>query len=206
MSESRHKKPVLYSYFRSSCSWRVRTCLNWKGIDYEIKPVNLLKEEQEVPTLEIDGLVLTQSIAIIEYLEETHKENPLLPEDPGERALVRSIVQAIASDTQPVTNLRVIKYAGEDHKEEWAKHWMSVMFKGIEDQLARVAGDYCVGNKVTLADVCLVPQVFNAQRVNVDMTQFPTIQAIADRLLELEAFKRAHPYRQIDCPADLKEN
>ncbi|CAG8597966.1 13531_t:CDS:2 [Acaulospora colombiana] len=126
---------------------------------------------------------------------------------------VRSIVQAIASDTQPVTNMRVLKYAGEDRKEEWLKHWMSVMFKAIENQLASVAGDYCVGNEVTLADVCLVPQVYNAYRLaslviirfNVDMTPFPIIKGISERLLELEAFKMAHPHRQIDCPPELKE-
>ncbi|RHZ76037.1 hypothetical protein Glove_208g212 [Diversispora epigaea] len=210
-----HEKPVLYSYFRSSCAWRVRTVLNWKGIDYEIKSVNLVKEEQktleysklnplkEVPTLIIDGLVLTQSLAIIEYLEETRPEKAVLPKEPGKRALVRSLVLAIASDTQPVTNLRILNYLGDDRKEEWTKYWMSYIFEGIEKQLKEVAGDYCVGNEVTLADICLVPQVFNANRFKVDLTPFPIIQRISDKLLELEAFKKAHPFRQIDCPSEL---
>ncbi|RIA93238.1 maleylacetoacetate isomerase-like protein [Glomus cerebriforme] len=210
--------PTLYAYYRSSCSWRVRTTLNWKRIDYETIPISLIKDEQKtpeysslnplqvVPTLKIDGVSLTQSIAILEYLEETRPEKPLLPRDPIKRALVRSLVQAIASDTQPVTNLRVVKYAGEERRDEWLNYWMTYAFQRIEVQLATTAGDYCVGNEVTLADVCLVPQVYNANRVNVDMSKFPTIQRINNKCLELDAFKKAHPHRQIDCPDELKEN
>ncbi|CAI2165840.1 7045_t:CDS:2 [Funneliformis geosporum] len=206
--------PTFYSYYRSSCSWRVRTTLNWKGIDYETIPISLIKDEQKtseyaflnpfqvVPTLEIDGTLLTQSIAILEYLEETRPEKPLLPKDPIKRALVRSLVQAIASDTQPITNLRVIKYAG---KEEWPKYWMTYNFQFIEVQLSSTAKEYCMGDEVTFADVCLVPQVYNALRVEVDMTKFPIIHRIYIKCLELDAFKAAHPHRQIDCPSELKE-
>ncbi|GBB91319.1 hypothetical protein RclHR1_18530001 [Rhizophagus clarus] len=209
--------PTLYDYYRSSCSWRIRTTLNWKEINYETIPVNLLKDEQKtteykainpfqvVPTLKIDGVTLTQSIAILEYLEETRPGKPLLPKDPIKRALVRSLMQAIVSDTQPITNLRVLKYVEEARRDEWPNHWMTYSFHLIEAQLAATAGEYCIGDEVTFADVCLVPQVFNANRVKVDMTKFPIIQRIYNKCLELKEFNMAYPYRQIDCPDELKE-
>ncbi|CAJ0635975.1 8420_t:CDS:2 [Entrophospora sp. SA101] len=210
--------PTLYSYYRSSCSWRVRTSLNWKEIDYDIIPINLLKEEhksieytnlnplQEVPTfISSDGKVLTQSIAILEYLEEVYPQKPLLPSnDPYEKSLVRSLVQMIASDTQPIQNLRVLNYVGKDKKLEWAEHWITVNFQGIERQLSLTSKDYCVGNKVTLADICLEPQVYNANRYNVDMTKFPTIQKIVNNLNKLEEFRKSHPNNQVDCPENMK--
>ncbi|CAG8617012.1 7848_t:CDS:2, partial [Paraglomus occultum] len=176
------KRPILYSYWRSSCSWRVRISLLWKDIDYKTIPVNLLLNEhvdftllkrsaeyiainpmQEVPTLIIDGNTLTQSLAILEYLEETRTEKPLLPSDPLIRAKVRSLVSAIAIDTQPAQNLRILRQLGDDKSQDWAKHWITWAFEGIEKQLSSTAGNYCVGDEVTLADVCLVPQVFNAR-------------------------------------------
>ncbi|CAG8734835.1 16183_t:CDS:2 [Cetraspora pellucida] len=210
------EKPILYTYYRSSCAWRVRTCLNWKGIDCEYCFVSILKEEQKeekysdmnpyklVPTLKIDGIVLTQSVAIIEYLEETRPEKPLLPKDPHKRALVRSLVQAIAGDIQPLQNLRIllnIESLGGD-KKEWAKSCISNGFEGVEKQLAKTSGKFCVGDEVTLADICLLPQVYNANRYEIDMTKFPLIQRIANDLSELEAFKKAHPDNQADCNSE----
>ncbi|CAG8526942.1 11551_t:CDS:2 [Dentiscutata erythropus] len=208
------EKPILYSYYRSSCSWRVRTCLNWKGIDYEYCPVNVMegaqnKEEYSeinpyefVPTLKINGIVLSQSVAILEYLEEIRPEKPLLPKDPYKRALVRSLVQAIAGDIQPLQNLRPINFIesiGGD-KKEWINYCI-----GVEKQLSKSSGKYCVGDEVTLADVVLLPQVYNATRFNIDMTKFPLIQRIANDLSELDAFKKANPQNQIDCPAEEKK-
>ncbi|CAG8476084.1 7981_t:CDS:2 [Paraglomus brasilianum] len=205
------ERPILYSYWRSSCSWRVRTSLLWKNIDYNTIPVNLLVNEhksaeytainpmQEVPTLVIDGNTLTQSLAILEYLEETHTEKPLLPSDPLTRAKVRSLVGAIAIDTQPAQNLRILKYVGDEKSQDWAKHWITWAFEGIEKQLSSTAGNYCVGDEVTLADVCLVPQVFNARRCGVDMSRFPIISRIDANCVKLEAFKLSDPYAQIDC-------
>jgi len=165
-----------------------------------------INPSQVVPALKIDGVTLTQSIAILEYLEETRPEKPLLPKDLTKRALVRSLVQAVVSDTQPVTNLGVIKYVEEARREEWPNYWMTFSFQRIEAQLAITAGEYCVGDEVTFADICLIPQVYKAYRVKVDMSKFPIIQRIYDKCLELNAFKMAHPHRQIDCPNELKEN
>lgn len=209
--------PVLYTYFRSSCSWRVRIALNLKGIKYRAKFVNLLKGEQSeqeyasvnpqklVPSLVIGGAVLTQSVAILEYLDEAYPDMPLLPKDAIQRAQVRALVQIVAADTQPIQNLRVLQYVGESKKAEWAKHWITSAFKVLETQLVRTAGRYCFGNSVTQADVCLVPQVYGAKRWGVDMTSFPTIERVTKNLEALEAFKEADWQAQEDCPADLKE-
>ncbi|XP_077995663.1 maleylacetoacetate isomerase-like isoform X2 [Glandiceps talaboti] len=209
-------KPVLYSYFRSSCSWRVRTALALKGIEYETKGVNLLKSEQlsdnysganpmqQVPTLDIDGHKLTQSLAILEYLEETRPDPPLLPKDPAERAVTRQISETIASGIQPIQNLAVLKYVGDEKKAEWGRYWIDRGFQGLEKMLVNTAGKYCVGDQVTMADLCLVPQIYNANRFKVDMSQFPTISRINDALSQLDAFKTSHPSNQPDCPDDVK--
>lgn len=208
-------KPVLYSYFRSSCSWRVRIALVYKGIDFEYKFVNLLngdhKKEEflklnpcgHVPVLIDKGNTIASSAAILEYLEETVPSPPLLPKDPASRAKVREIVDGILSGIQPLQNMKVLKYVGENFNS-WAKHWVESGFGAIERILKESHGIYCVGDDVTLADVCLVPQIFNANRFNVDMTQFPIINEISSRLNELKAFKDTHPLTQPDCPADLK--
>jgi maleylacetoacetate isomerase len=182
---------ILYSYWRSSCSWRVRLALAAKGIKYEYKPIDLLKGEQsassyteinplkEIPSLLIDGHVLGQSVAILEYINETRPDFPLLPKDPAGRAKVRQIVESIAGDTQPIQNQRVLKkvaeIAGEEQKAVWAKHWIQNGFEGVERILAKSAGKYSYGDEFTLADCCLIPQVYNAYRFGVDMSQFPTI-------------------------------
>jgi len=210
----------LYGYFRSSAAFRVRIALNLKGLDYEQSSIHLRKNEQRkndylalnpqglVPTLEEDGELLTQSLAIIEYLEETHPEPPLLPVHPVARARVRSLAMAVACDIHPIDNLRVLRYLGKplghDDKavESWFNHWIEVGFEGIERILAEdgESGLFCHGDQPTLADICLVPQVFNAQRyTSFNFEPFPTITRIFANCMKLEAFDRARPERQPDA-------
>jgi len=207
---------VLSSYWRSSCSWRVRICLALKGIEYEYIPVHLLNDggEQlkleysaknpmkELPCLEIDGLKLGQSMAIIQYLEETRPGvSPLLPEAPVARYRVRQICDSITQDTQPVQNLRVLKkvmgfFEGEEkdkHKLEWGKWAIELGFDGVEKMLETSAGKYCVGDSVSFADLVLVPQVYNAKRFGVDLSKYPIIVRVDAELTKLEAFQKAHP-------------
>lgn len=210
-------KPVLYSYFRSSCSWRVRIGLAIKGIEYDYKPVNLLKGEQlgdaylavnpsgQVPTLDIDGLKLTQSLAILEYLEETRQGTPLLPKDPKQRAIVRQISEVIASGIQPNQNLSILKLVGDDRKKQWGHDIIAKGFRSLETLLETSAGKYCVGDEVTMADLCLVPQVYNANRFQVDMSKFPIIARVNAALLELDTFKASDPIKMADCPEDLRQ-
>ncbi|KAL0489195.1 maleylacetoacetate isomerase GSTZ [Acrasis kona] len=212
------ERPVLYSYWRSSASWRVRIAMNLKKIQFEYKAVNLLKGEQKseehtklnpssaIPVLVIDGNVLCQSISILEYLEETRSEgNHLLPKDPYQRSVVRNIVQMIASDTSPIQNLRVLNKVsndfGEQHKLKWAKDVIEAGLKPVEQVLrtSSSSGQYCVGDQVSLADLCLVPQVYNAKRFNVDMEQFPKIKEINDNLMKIKEFIEAHPDNQPDA-------
>jgi len=211
-------QPILYSYFRSSCSWRVRTALALKGIDYETHAVNLLKDANlqseykelnpmgQVPALVIDGHTLADSLTIMEYLDETRPEPPLFPRnDPFKKALVRQVCQCIAGGIQPLQNLAVLRYLGEDRKAEWGHHFINKGFQNLEKILEGTAGKYCVGDEVTMADLCLVPQVFNANRFKVDMSPFPTISRINETLSHLEAFKVSHPTKQPDCPEDLRK-
>ncbi|XP_059816547.1 maleylacetoacetate isomerase isoform X2 [Hypanus sabinus] len=220
-------KPVLYSYFRSSCSWRVRigeapttgcnlkSCVSlaFKGIEYEQVAVNLVKDGgqqyadsfkklnpmKQVPALSIDGIVLSQSMAIIHYLEETRPNPRLLPADPKKRAQVRMISDLITSGIQPLQNLGVLQRVGEE-KLDWAQHFIINGLQAVECLLQQVSGRYCVGDEVTMADLCLVPQVYNAVRYKVDMAPFPTISKINKSLLELEPFKVSHPSCQPDSP------
>ncbi|KYO19789.1 maleylacetoacetate isomerase isoform B [Alligator mississippiensis] len=210
-------KPVLYSYFRSSCSWRVRIALALKGITYDQVPVNLLKDGgqqlaaefqvvnpmQQVPALKIDGITLSQSLAIIEYLEETRPNPRLLPQDQKKRAQVRMISDHIVSGIQPLQNLAVLQRVGEK-KLEWAQHYITNGFQALEQILKNTAGRYCVGDEVSMADLCLVPQVYNAERYKVDLAPYPTITRINKTLLELEAFQVSHPTKQPDTPAELR--
>jgi maleylpyruvate isomerase len=211
----------LYSYFRSSASYRVRIALNLKGLDYETVPVHLVRDGGEqlkpeyrvmnpdaiVPTFMDGNEVITQSLAIIEYLEETHPEPPLLPAKAIDRAFVRSIALQLACEIHPLDNLRVLKYlkhtvkTGDDVKDAWYRHWVESGFASLETRLAsdtRV-GTFCFGDSPTLADLCLVPQVFNARRFNIDLAPFPTIVRIADHAATLDAFHRAAPAQQPDA-------
>ncbi|XP_076407260.1 maleylacetoacetate isomerase isoform X4 [Peromyscus maniculatus bairdii] len=170
-------KPVLYSYFRSSCSWRVRIALALKGIDYETVPINLVKDGgqqfsedfqtlnpmKQVPALKIDGIVIGQSLAIMEYLEETRPTPRLLPQDPQKKAIVRMISDLIASGIQPLQNLSVLKQVGQEKQLPWAQKVITSGFNALEQILQSTAGKYCVGDEVTMADVCLAPQVANAE-------------------------------------------
>ncbi|KAK2527652.1 maleylacetoacetate isomerase isoform X2 [Columba livia] len=210
-------KPILYSYFRSSCSWRVRIALALKGIAYDVVPVNLLKDGgeqfsaefkavnpmQQVPVLKIDGITLSESLAIIHYLEDTRPNPRLLPQDPKKRAQVRMIADHIAAGIQPIQNLSILNKIGEK-KMEWAQNCVVSGFQALEQILQHTAGRYCVGDEVSMADLCLVPQVANAERFKVDMGPYPTITRINKALLELEAFKVSHPSRQPDTPAELR--
>ncbi|XP_037781729.1 probable maleylacetoacetate isomerase 2 isoform X1 [Penaeus monodon] len=208
-------KPILYSYFRSSCSWRVRIALAHKGVDYEYRAINLLKQEQvsdeykklnpigQVPALIVNENTLTQSISILEYLEEAFPQKPLLPKDLLKRAKVREVCEIIGSGIQPLQNLSVLQKIGET-KMEWGHFYIQKGFVALEQVLANSAGKYCVGDEVTIADCCLVPQVYNANRFKVDMAAFPVISRVHDALMSLDAFKAAHPSQQPDCPEDLK--
>lgn len=215
----------LYSYFRSSASYRVRIALNLKGLPYETVPVHLLKNGGEqfapayrqlnpdalVPALiaeSADGAaVLTQSLAIIEYLEEIHPEPRLLPQNALDRAYVRSIALSIACDIHPLNNLRVLKYlvrtlkVDEDSKNAWYRHWCEQGLAAIETTLAKDkrVGKFCYGDTPTLADCCLVPQVANAQRLNCDLSQMPTIMRINEACVALDAFANAAPAKQPDA-------
>jgi maleylpyruvate isomerase len=208
---------ILYDYFRSSAAFRVRIALNLKGLAYERRFIHLRKGDQRapeyrgknpqglVPTLEVGGRHLTQSLAIIEYLEERHSHPALLPAGAEDRAWVRSIALAIACDIHPIDNLRVLQYlakkldVAEPARDDWYRHWIREGFEAIEAQLAGRSGRHCFGDTPTLADVCLVPQVFNSQRLSLDLAPYPRIRAIHESCMALPAFADAQPSRQPDA-------
>jgi maleylacetoacetate isomerase len=208
----------LYGYFRSSAAFRVRIALHLKGLEFENAFIHLRKGEQKsatylslnptglVPAFEDDGQVLIQSLAICEYLDETHPEPPFLPGHPADRARVRSLAQIVACDIHPINNLRVLNYlAGplghdQDAVAAWYNHWILEGFEGYERIVASdgQAGAFSHGDSPSLADICLVPQIFNARRFKLDLAAFPTIRRIFDSCMELEAFRKAAPENQPD--------
>ncbi|XP_026209523.1 maleylacetoacetate isomerase isoform X2 [Anabas testudineus] len=210
-------KTVLHGYFRSSCSWRVRIAFALKGIEYDQAPVNLIKDGgqqfteqykkinpmQQVPAVEIDGITLSQSLAAIQYIDETRPGPRLLPADPVKRAQVRMISDLIASGIQPLQNVYVLQKVGAE-KIQWAQHFIERGFQALEPMLKQTAGKYCVGDEISMADICLVPQVYNAQRYKVDVDQYPTIKRLNQTLLEIDAFQVTHPSRQPDTPVDMR--
>lgn len=207
----------LYNYFRSSASFRVRIALELKGLSYDYLPVHLVKGEHKqpgyaavspsllVPTLETDaGEHLSQSMAIIEYLDETHPEPALLPREPLERARVRALAQLIACEIHPLNNLRVLKYlvrelkVEEEAKNTWYRHWVRDGLEAFERELSRLpASTYCYGETPTLADCCLVPQIFNGQRFNVDFSGLPRTMGAFEACMKHPAFQKAQPS---NCP------
>ncbi|WP_404403038.1 maleylacetoacetate isomerase [Idiomarina seosinensis] len=210
---------TLYGYWRSSASFRVRLALYLKQLPFDYQPVHLVKEGGEqhqsayrqlnpsslVPTLVIDDKVMHQSLAIIEYLDERYPQSPLLPAAPDERASVRALAYDLACELQPVTNLRVLQYLSgtlnctDQQRNNWIHHWVNKSFTAFEQRLTETAGDYCYGDSVTLADICLLPQVYNAQRFKVPLDNYPTLTAVHERLQHLNPVQQARPENQPDA-------
>jgi len=208
----------LFSYFRSSCAYRVRIALNIKNIPYDIIPIHLLKEGGEqytleyrqlnpsaqVPTLVDKGVPMGQSLAILEYIEEKYPSIPLLPSSPIDRALVRQMNEIINSGMQPLQNLSVTQYLyhqltiSDEQKTQWLTTWMHRGFESLENLFQKHSGLFCFGDHVTLADCCLIPQVFSAQRFGVDLSPFSKTMTIYKKATELSAFIQASPERQPD--------
>jgi maleylacetoacetate isomerase/maleylpyruvate isomerase len=212
----------LYTYWRSTAAYRVRIALNLKSVEYTSIPVHLVRDGGEqrkpeflelnpqglVPVLSDGAADISQSLAIIGYLEETCPDPPLLPASPLERARVRSLATAIACDIHPICNLRVLQYLGsklgadDEQRSAWIHHWISLGFDALEKRLSEdsATGTYCHGEQPGLADICLVPQVYNADRFECDMKPYPTIRRIQQACLDLAGFRDAAPESQVDAP------
>ncbi len=211
-------RPVLYDYWRSSASYRVRIALHLKGVAFDRVPVNLLESEQRsdsyrarnpqgfVPMLETDGRQITQSLAIIDYLDATISEPRLIPADPAARAHVQALALTIACDIHPVNNLRILKYLsglGVDQaaRDDWYRHWIIEGFDALEALAAPRAGAFLHGDTPTLADICLVPQAYNARRFDVALERWPALARADANAQALPAFAAAHPDRVAPAPA-----
>ena len=207
-------RAILYDYFRSSAAYRVRIALNLKGVDYEQRPINLAKGAQKsaayralnpqgfVPMLDIDGHQLTQSLAICDYLDAKFKANPFVPKDAAERSHVLALALTIACDIHPLNNLRVLKYLegtlgqSQDAKDEWYRHWVVEGLAALETMAQPRAGAFLVGDAPSLADICLVPQLYNARRFSVPIADYPTLRRADETASAHPAFAAAHPDRQ----------
>jgi len=211
----------LYTFFRSSASYRVRIALNWKGIGYEQAAIHLrrgggeqlmpayqaLNPQGLVPALEDNGRILTQSLAIIEYLEETHPNPPLLPQNAADKALVRSMALVIACEVHPIQNLRVLNYVKATYNQtdeqvnKWAQHWIDLGLSALQEMIIGQSkgGKFCFGDSPTLADICLIPQLGNARRYGCDLSKYPTILAIEKNCNAIPAFTDAAPEKQPDA-------
>lgn len=209
----------LYGYWRSSASFRVRLALYLKKLPFDYQSVHLIKDGGEqhtpeykklnpaslVPTFVDDDVTLNQSLAIIEYLDERYAQRPLLPSDPVDRAKARALAYDLACELQPITNLRVLQYltgtlnCSDEQRNDWIHHWVHTAFTAFEQRLTETAGEYCYGDSVTLADICLLPQVYNAQRFKVPLDDYPTLTAVNDRLQQLQAVQQARPENQPDA-------
>ncbi len=212
---------ILYSYWRSSCSWRVRLALHLKGIPFEYRSVHLVRDGGEqhtqsylrlnpmgqVPALHDTALdrVVTQSLVIIDYLELRHPERPLYPADPFQALRVRALCESINSGIQPLQNLAVLQQLGsrfgadDAARSQWAAHFITRGFDALETQLAQTAGRYSFGDEVTALDCCLIPQIYGAHRFGVDMGRYPTLSRIDAACRELEAFQKADAAAQVDA-------
>lgn len=211
---------VLYSYYRSSCAYRVRIALHLKNLDFEYRPIHLVRDGGEqrrseylklnpmaqVPFLIHNGKGIAQSMAILEYLDFCFPGQKLFPADPFEAAQVRQLCETINSGIQPLQNLSVLMAlddhfkVGDQGKKDWSHHWIERGFKAFEKMLVTTAGDFCFGDDITAADALLAPQIYNANRYAVDLDQFPNIKRVWERCQTHEAFLAAEPARQIDAP------
>lgn len=213
---------ILHNYFRSSTSYRARIAMNLKNLPYEYKAVNLLKAEQQtpeykklnpiggVPTLIHNGKIIPDSYAIIEYLEEAYPTPALLPKDNYLRARIRQVCEIVNSSMHPMGNLRVLSYLEktkgytQEQKEEWFQEWAYRGLEALEKNLQEFAGTYSFGDTVTMADVFIIPQVMTCQRFKTDMSKYPTVMKVFANCQKLDAFAKAHPFRQVDTPDELR--
>ena len=196
----------LYNYFRSSTSYRVRIALNFKKLKYDYIPVHLLNE---VPTLIHNGFVLSQSLPIIEYLDEVFPEKKLLPIKPTAKAIVRQICENINSFLHPVNNLKILQYLEQKHgyqlaeKEAWIQHWSQHGLNATEALVKKYGGEYSFGNEITAADIFITAHLFSAERFKVNLEPYPLLKSISEKCVKIPEFYLAHPYRQTDTPKEL---
>lgn len=209
----------LYSYFRSSASYRVRIALHWKGLQFEYIPVHLLREVQRspeyrkinpmghVPALEHDGFLVAESMAIIQYLDDMFPAKKLFPSAPGDKALVTQICEIVNSGIQPLQNLKVLKFLEATHglqkpaADAFVHHWIMDGLTNLEKLLEKTAGSFCLGGEVTAADCFVVPQLLTSRRFGVELERFPNLARVNENALALDAFKKAHPEKQPDFQA-----